>query len=83
MTRQEKWRLLGTAVLAVATAVTYSTGILAAWYYLFQKLPLILGVCAIAGCAISPFVLVKDLLDEQRKFLKTAEEKKKEDEALD
>lgn len=83
MTRQEKWRLFGTAVLAVATAVTYTAGLLAGWYYLYGKLPFVLKILATAGCAISPFALVKDLLDEQKTAINKQREKTLENEALD
>ena len=59
-------RLVGTAVLTVATAVPYAAGIWAAWVYLFSRLPLPFGILAMLGTAIAPVQLVRDVLHADR-----------------
>ena len=72
MTRGEAWRLVGTAVLTIATAVPYAAGIWSAWEYLFSGLPMPIGILATLGTVIAPVQLIRDVLhadrtDRQRK----------------
>lgn len=78
MTGRDTWRLVGTGMLTVATAVPYAAGIWSAWVYLFSRLPMPVGLLALMGIVIAPIQLVRDVLAADRMDRKTREEKKPE-----
>lgn len=75
MTGTAPARLAAAAILAAATAVPYAAGLWTAWELMFSRLPLPLGLLALAGAAVAPVQLVREIVSADRVERATGEEK--------
>lgn len=80
MARKDVWRLVGTGLLTIATAVPYAAGIWSAWENLFSRLPMPIGILATIGAVLAPVQLVRDVMYADRMDRKTGKEQKPETE---
>lgn len=83
MSRSTAMSVLGTAVLAIATAVPYAMGLWAAWVFLFRGMPMPFGVIAMAGAASAPVLLVRDIIMADREDRKARINKTKDGEPVE